>query len=219
MNEENSNIQTFKFIKGAYGDFIVTSTDKKEVMFYRLSVLFCGLSFTGGMTQWFVDGSDFIWIWILIMSISIGLSLRWIHIYLRQLHRVLIIFWTIGIIGLLIIAYHFGLTNIINIIKHDSKFLFLIAPLFAALTGIGFKEFFCFRRIEAISLVIFIPLSLIGYLLNIFNDKLTFIMLFVSSFLLLILGINKFNLPAEFDIGDKSIFEFLENQRNISKIL
>ena len=151
------------------------------------------------------------------MTISIGLSLKWIHIYLRPLHQLLTIFWVLGCIGLLILLYHFGVTNFIYGLRENPKLILLICPLFASLTGIGFKEFFCFRRIEAIGITIFIPLALIGYLTELTNEKFTFIMLVVSSLLLLLMGIRKFNLPAEADIGDKSVFDFLESQRKLKE--
>ena len=87
---------------------------------------------------------------------------------------------------------------------------------FVSLTGVGFKEFFCFRRIEAIGITILIPIAFIGHLTELTNEKFTFSLLVLSSLLLLILGIRKFDLPAEADIGDKSVFDFLENQRKLT---
>ena len=215
MKKDNFHFQPSDSIQGVYGDFVVTSNDKKEVLFYRISILLCGLFFSIGIGQWIFNGSHQIWIWLLGMSISMGFSLKWIHIYLRPLHQALTIFWVIGCIGLAVLAYHFGLTNIIYGLKENPKSILLIGPLFAALTGIGFKEFFCFRRIEAIGITVFIPIALIGYLTELANERFTFTMLLVSSLLLLIMGIRKFNLPAEADIGDKSVFDFLESQRQL----
>ena len=113
MNQENSYFQSSNSIKGVYGDFIVTSNDKKEVLFYRLSILFYGLFFSIGIAEWYTNGSHQIWICLLGMSISNGLSLKWIHIYLRPLHQTLTIFWVLGCIGSLILLYHFGVTNLI----------------------------------------------------------------------------------------------------------
>ena len=217
MKKQNLFFQSSNSIKGVYGDFIVTSNDKKEVLLYRLSILFCGLFFSIGIANWFYHGSHHTWIYLLGLSISIGLSLKWIHIYLRPLHQTLTIFWVIGCIGFVILSYHFGLTNIINGLRENPKSILLIGPLFAALTGIGFKEFFCFRRIEAIGITIFIPIALIGYLTELANESFTFGTLVVSCLLLLSMGIRKFNLPAEADIGDKSVFDFLENQRRLIK--
>ena len=218
MKKDNFHFQSSDSIQGVYGDFIVTSNDKKEVLFYRVSILLCGLFFSIGIAQWIANGSHQIWIWLLGMSISMGFSLKWIHIYLRPLHQALTIFWVIGCIGLAVLAYHFGLTNIIYGLKENPKSILLIGPLFAALTGIGFKEFFCFRRIEAIGITIFIPIALIGYLTELANERFTFAMLVLSSLLLLLMGIRKFNLPAEADIGDKSVFDFLESQRKLKNL-
>tara|TARA_Y100001968_G_C19178710_1_gene629274 strand:- start:94 stop:768 length:675 start_codon:yes stop_codon:yes gene_type:complete len=217
MKQVNSFFQPSNPIKGVYGDFIVTPNDKREVLFYRLSILFCGLFFFIGITYWFYNGSHQGWFWLLGISTSLGLSLKWIHIYLKPLHQTLIILWVLGCVGFLILSYHFGLTNLIYGLRENPKSIILIGPLFASLTGIGFKEFFCFRRIEAIGIAIFIPTALIGHLAGLASARFTFAMLVLSSFLLLIMGIMKFNLPAEADIGDKSVFDFLEKQRTIQK--
>ena len=218
MKEENSYFQSSNSIKGVYGEFIVTTKDKIEVLYYRLSILICGLFFSIGLAQWLINGSNQIWIFLIGIAISLGFSLKWIHIYLRPLHQVITIFWAIGCIGFLIISYHFGLTNIIYGLKENPKWILLIGPLFASLTGIGFKEFFCFRRIEAIGIAIFLPITFIGHLTGLADEIFTFTLLVISSLLLLIMGIRKFNLPAEADIGDKSVFEFLESQRKVKNI-
>ena len=215
MKKQNLFFQSSNVIKGVYGDFIVNSNDKKEVLLYRLSILFCGLFFSIGIANWFYHGSHQTWIYLLGLSISIGLSLKWIHIYLRPLHQTLVIFWLLGSLGILILSYIYGLTNIIFGLRENPKLILLIGPLFASLTGIGFKEFFCFRRIEAIGITIFIPIALVGYLTELANERFTFAMLVISSLQLLTMGIRKFNLPAEADIGDKSVFDFLENQRKL----
>ena len=80
MKKNNFHFQSSDSIQGVYGDFIVTSNDKKEVLFYRISILSCGLFFSIGIAQWIANGSHQIWIWLLGMSISMGFSLKWIHI-------------------------------------------------------------------------------------------------------------------------------------------
>jgi len=216
MKETNTYFKSSNPIKGFYGDFVVTPQDKKEVLFYRLSIFSCGLFFSLGLVLWFTNGSSQVWICFTGLVISLGLGLKWIHIYLRPLHQALIVFWVIGCIGLGIVMYHFGLTNFIYGLKENPKWGFLVGPLFVALTGVGFKEFFCFRRIEAIGITIFIPIAFIGHLTQLTNEKITFAVLALSSLLLLVLGIRKFDLPAEADIGDKSVFDFLESQRKLN---
>ena len=216
MKELNSYFKSSDPIKGVYGDFIVTSKDKKEVLLYRFSIISCALFFSIGLAQWFTTGSSQVWICFGGLVISLGLSLKWIHIYLRPLHQALVLFWAIGCIGLGIVIYHFGLTNIIYGLQENPKWVFLVGPLFVSLTGVGFKEFFCFRRIEAIGITIFIPIAFIGHLTELSDEKFTFALLVLSALLLLILGIRKFDLPAEADIGDKSVFDFLKSQRKIN---
>ena len=216
MHEDNSYFKSSNPIKGMYGDYIVTIADKKEVLFYRLSILSCGLFFSSGLFQWFINGSSQVWIYFAGLVISLGLSLKWIHIYLRPLHKALIFFWLIGCIGLVMVAYHFGLKNLIFGLKENPKLVFLVGPLFVSLTGVGFKEFFCFRRIEAIGITVFIPIAFVGHLTELVNENFIFALLTLSSLLLLILGIRKFKLPAEADVGDKSVFDFLENQRKLN---
>tara|TARA_Y100001968_G_C18993522_1_gene542541 strand:- start:116 stop:484 length:369 start_codon:yes stop_codon:yes gene_type:complete len=114
------------------------------------------------------------------------------------------------------VAYHFGLKNLIFGLKENPKLVFLVGPLFVSLTGVGFKEFFCFRRIEAIGITVFIPIAFVGHLTELVNENFIFALLTLSSLLLLILGIRKFKLPAEADVGDKSVFDFLENQRKLN---
>ena len=213
MLEESSYFSSSNPIKGVYGDFRITPKDKIEVFLYRLSIQACGLFFSLGLIEWFSNGSSQVWIYFAGLVISVGLCLKWIHIYLRSLHQALIFFWALGCIGLGIVIYHFGLTSFISGLKENPKWVFLIGPFFGALTGIGFKEFFCFRRLEAIGITILIPVAFIGHMTELANEKFTFTLLAISALLLLVLGIKKFNLPAEADIGDKSVFDYYENQR------
>ena len=217
MKQINSYFKSTDPIKGVYGDYTITPNDKKEVLLYRFSILSCALFFSIGLAEWFINGSSQVWICFAGFVISLGLSLKWIHIYLRPLHQTLVLFWAIGCIGLGIVAYHFGLKNVIYGLQENPKWVFLVGPLFVSLTGVGFKEFFCFRRIEAIGITIFIPIAFLGHLTELSNEKFTFALLVLSALLLLILGIRKFDLPAEADIGDKSVFDFLESQRKLNK--
>ncbi len=92
--------------------------------------------------------------------------------------------------------------------------IWAVGPFFAALAGIGFKEFFCFqpaggdrghpaaapgpagpadRPAE--------PPALVSWLLA------------LKPGLLLVLCLRKFPMPAAADVGDKSVFAYLETQR------
>jgi len=196
---------------GVYGKYTITLKDKKEVQLYRFSVLLCGTAFFIGLMQWILIGPGMAWIWLITMSIGLGLSLNWIHIYLRPLHKMLQFFWVAGFIGLIILSFYFGPKNLLSSLNNHSLFTLAIGPLFAALTGLGFKEFFCFRRPEAIGLTILVPCALLGHLSQLLKGEAVMTLLLISSFLLLTLALRKFGMDAGADVGDKSVFEYLDN--------
>ena len=91
-----------------------------------------------------------------------------------------------------------------------------IGPLFAALAGIGFKEFFCFRRPEAIGLTLLLPIALLGRLVGIINTTLCAALLLTAGLLMVLLALRKFGMEAAADVGDKSVFAYLDSQRPVS---
>ncbi len=204
--------------EGLYGPYRITLTDKVEIQRYRLSLLLCGISFTAGIIQWLLIGPSLVWLWLISLAIGIGLTLNWIHIYLRSLHQVLKAFWIIGCIGILILIVNNGAQNLVTNLSNNPRLIISIGPLFAALTGIGFKEFFCFRRPEAIGLTLLVPLSLLGYISELLSKGIAISMLSVSAFLLLILSLRKFGMDAASDVGDKSIFNYLDSQKTANAL-
>jgi uncharacterized integral membrane protein len=88
-----------------------------------------------------------------------------------------------------------------------------VGPFFAALTGVGFKEFFCFRRPEAIGVTLLLPLALLGRLSGLLPAESALRLLAIQALLLLVLCLRKFPMPAAADVGDKSVFAWLERQR------
>ncbi len=200
-----------KKYEGIYGPYSITEKDRNEVKFYRISLLICGISFALGLIQWILKGPELVWIWLFLMIISLGLSLYWIHIYIRELHQALQIFWLIGTINILILTILFGTENLIPKISYESNLLITISPLFISLTGLGFKEFFCFRRLEAIGLTLLIPMALLGSLSKLLNERFVFTLICIASGLLIIMALNKFGTDAKADIGDKSVFEYMKN--------
>ncbi len=200
--------------EGVYGKYTITLADQMEVKKYRVAVFICGLSFSLGLAQWMIFGPNLAWIWLISMSIALGLALKWIHIYIDFLHKALQTLWVIGSLGIFLLLYNFGAQGILANIASKPILGLIISPFFASLTGLGFKEFFCFRRPEAIGLTLILPISLIAHLMGIFDLKVIMVLLSISAILLLTLSIRKFGLDAALDIGDKSIFEFLKNKKH-----
>ena len=106
----------------------------------------------------------------------------------------------------------FGSNHILSTLSSHPIWLLAIGPLFAALAGLGFKEFFCFRRLEAIGLTLLVPIALLGHLFSLIDGSLVMTFLGLSALLLLVLALRKFGIDAAADIGDKSIFEYLNRQ-------
>jgi uncharacterized integral membrane protein len=147
------------------------------------------------------------------MAAGLGLALRWIHIYLRPLHQLLQLFWLVGCLGGLALALRVGAANLLPALAEQPLWILAIGPFFAALAGVGFKEFFCFRRPEAIGVTLLLPVALLGRLVGVLGAESTLALLAVQAALLVVLCLRKFPMPAAADVGDKSVFEWLEQQR------
>jgi uncharacterized integral membrane protein len=144
------------------------------------------------------------------MAVGLGLALRWIHIYLVPLHRALQVFWLLGCGGAFVLAARSGPEGMVAAVSNQPLWILAIGPFFAALAGVGFKEFFCFRRPEAIGVTLLLPISLLGYLTGLLGGTGTTTLLALESALLLVLCLRKFPMPAAADVGDKSVFAHLK---------
>ncbi len=204
--------------EGVYGRYRITHSDQVEVQRYRLSLLVCGLAFCIGLGHWLLIGPSWAWVWMIPMAAGLGLALKWIHIYLRPLHKTLQIFWALGCIGLIVAIVNLGADEMLSSLVKQPIWTIAIGPFFAALTGLGFKEFFCFQRIEAIGLTLLVPITILGHLSGIFSGTIVMSLLSCSALLLLIMAIRKFGMDASADIGDKSVFDFLEGKEKVTAL-
>jgi uncharacterized integral membrane protein len=198
--------------QGVYGPFTITAADRREVLAYRLSLTAAAVAQLALLAQWHWLGAGLLWPWLLPLAGGLGLALRWIHIYLRPLHRALQALWLLGCGGLLALALRAGPGAMATTVAADGRWLWAIGPLFAALAGIGFKEFFCFRRPEAIGVTLLLPAALLGHLSGLMEPALAGRLLALEAVLLLVLCLRKFPMPAAADVGDKSVFAYLEGQ-------
>ena len=202
--------------EGVYGPFTITAVDRRGVLGYRLALLTLAIAQAALLAQWRWLGPQLLWPWLLPMAAGLGLALRWIHIYLRPLHRALQLFWLLGCLGLLGLASAAGPAAMASAAAADGRWVWAIGPFFAAMAGIGFKEFFCFRRPEAIGVTLLLPLALLGHLSGVIGAGACGVLLGLQAVLLLVLCLRKFPMPAAADVGDKSVFAYLEAQRRPS---
>jgi uncharacterized integral membrane protein len=199
--------------QGVYGPYRIDRNDEREVLGYRLALTAVGLGQLGLLVQLVNQGTDALWPWLLVMATGLGLALRWIHIYVKPLHQALQLFWLLGCLGWLALAWNAGPNAILPAVAEQRLWVLAIGPFFAALAGIGFKEFFCFRRPEAIGITLLLPVALLGYWLGLLDSALCLQLLALETGLMLVLCLRKFPMPAAADVGDKSVFEHLKAQQ------
>ncbi|WP_415398885.1 DUF2301 domain-containing membrane protein [Synechococcus sp. W4D4] len=200
--------------EGVYGTYSITETDRREVLGYRLALFAAAVAQAALLIQWQQLGGAWIWPWLLPLAAGVGLALRWIHIYLRPLHRALQWLWLVGCVGFLALLLSAGPQGMAETLTMDSRWIWAVGPFFAALAGIGFKEFFCFRRPEAIGVTLLLPMALLGRLSGLLSPEVTATLLAIEAALLLVLTLRKFPMDAAADVGDKSVFAYLEAQRH-----
>ncbi|NBD33985.1 MAG: hypothetical protein GVY17_13720 [Cyanobacteria bacterium] len=203
--------------QGQFGSYKITDRDRAEVKIYRGGLLVAALSFAMGTLLLFWQGATPIILQSLtylygLFSLALGISLITIHIYLLPLHRLLQLFWLVGTVSAVIIGIQADVPLALYVYHHPLTLLG-IGFTFAALTGIFFKEGFCFHRLETQVLTPLVPILLLGHLAGIIPPKIEEILLAVWTIFFLIFALRKLpqNLPS--DIGDKSVFEYLKQQR------
>ena len=111
-----------------------------------------------------------------------------------------------------VLAWQVGPGQILPTLVAQPLWIWAIGPFFAALAGLGFKEFFCFQRPEAIGLTLLLPLLLLGWLSQLLPAGAAMALLAVEAALLLVLVLRKFPMPEEADLGDLSVFQHLDSQ-------
>jgi uncharacterized integral membrane protein len=203
--------------QGQFGEFTITKDDRNGVIMYRSALAIAALCFSVGaiLVLWQPNNPEILnWLtWLYIgFAIGLGVALWTIHIYLELLHRVLQIFWAIGAIAAVGVAIYFPEPLAIAIYDHQIA-LVGVGFSFAALTGIFFKETFCFNRFETKFLVPLLPLLLLGHLANILPVAIERGLLGAWAVLFMIFAIRKVTQEIPPDIGDKSVFDYLKAQK------
>jgi uncharacterized integral membrane protein len=206
-----------EFYQGQFGEFTITESDRTGVIIYRAGLAVAALSFAVG--AWLVlslgDTPTVMRMLTLLhalFSLALGVSLVTIHIYLAALHRTLQLFWVIGSIAAIVLALSSNESLALSVYNHPMT-LFGVGFTFAALTGIYFKEAFCFNRLETKFLTPLVPMLLLGHLtgfLPMFGEQL---LLGIWAILFVVFALRKVMQPIPPDIGDKSVFTYLKEKR------
>ncbi len=130
-----------------------------------------------------------------------------------ELHRTLQVFWLIGSISAIILGITSSEPLAITIYTQPLTLLG-VGFTFAALTGIYFKEAFCFNRLETKLLTPIVPLLLLGHLVGILPTQLEQLLLGTWAILFVIFAMRKAVQAIPPDIGDKSVFAYLKAKRS-----
>lgn len=202
--------------QGQFGEFAITQSDRTGVIVYRTGLMVASLSFALGSALVLLNSDPNI---LPVLTpifacfcIALGVSLLTIHIYLAALHRVLQLFWAIG--SLAAVAQALTSSESLAMTVYDRPgALFGVGFVFAALTGIYFKEAFCFNRLETKFLTPLVPILLLGHLLGILPIQGERVLLGVWAILFVVFAIRKAIQPIPPDIGDKSVFAYLKKQQ------
>ena len=210
-------VQTLNEVyEGQFGSFTIEESDRQEVILYRAGLAIAAGSLAIATVCYFLAPTAAPWVatlcYILLWA-GLGLSLFKIHIYLRLLHRVLQAFWAIGGVASMAIAFLYPTPLALSAYQHPLT-IFGIGFTFAALTGIFFKEAFCFNRFETKFLVFLVPGLLLGHMAGALSTAAEQGALAAISVLFVVFAVRKVIQPIPPDIGDKSVFEYLEKERS-----
>ena len=201
--------------QGQFGKFTIDKHDRQEVLIYRGGLVMAALSFAIATNLFIAQGEAALpWITPLfaVFSLSLGVSLFFIHIYMVALHRALQAFWVIGSISAIAIASQANQPLALYVYNNPLT-LFGIGFTFAALTGIYFKEAFCFNRLETKILTPIVPFLLLGHMIGLLSVDVEQVLLAIWTIGFTIFAVRKMVQEIDPDIGDKSVFAYLKEQR------
>lgn len=205
--------------QGVYGPWTIEDSDIQEVILYRSGLVTAAASFVlassaallpndSVMSNLIERNLDLLYA---IGSCGLGLSLFLIHIYVTEIKRTLQALWFLGALGSLatysMLAQPAG-KNLVQYVIENPTAVWFVGPLFAALTGLVFKEGLCYGKLEAGLLTFVIPSLLLGHLTGIMDDGVKITLLSTWLALFVVFARRKFTQPIKDDIGDKSVFIF-----------
>lgn len=213
--------------QGQFGEFTINESDRRGVIIYRTGLMVAALCFALGsilVLKTTPGGASLTESAVLnaltplyaCFSLALGVSLVTIHIYLGPLHRLLQAFWVVGSIASAIFAVQSSEPLALTIYHHPGT-LFGVGFTFAALTGIYFKEAFCFNRLETKLLTPLVPVLLLGNLVGVLPVQWERVLLGIWATLFMVFALRKVVQSIPPDIGDKSVFAYLREHQIAAK--
>ncbi|XP_050374745.1 uncharacterized protein LOC126792339 [Argentina anserina] len=216
---QSSSSQSQTVYQGVYGPWSVDSSDVKEVILYRSGLVTAATSFVIAASTAFLPDSflateivrpnlDYLYA---IGAGGLGVSLVLIHTYVTEIKHTLQAFWGLGVVGSLAAYICLAQPAGEGLVQYDVDHpitVWFVGPLFAALTGLVFKEGLCYGKLEAGLLTFIIPIVLLGHLSGLMDEGVKLSLLGSWMTLFVLFSGRKFTQPIKDDIGDKSVFMF-----------
>ncbi|BAY92411.1 MULTISPECIES: DUF2301 domain-containing membrane protein [unclassified Tolypothrix] len=203
--------------QGQFGEFTITQSDRTGVIIYRAGLMVAALSLAIASALVVFNNQPATLAALTPLyacfTLALGVSLFTIHIYMLALHRLLQAFWAIGSIAAVGLAFYSSEPLAVTVYNHPLT-LFGVGFTFVALTGIYFKEAFCFNRLETKILTFTVPILLLGHLVGILPIPAEQVLLGIWAILFLVFALRKTVQAIPADIGDKSVFTYLKQQRS-----
>lgn len=208
--------ETHEIYQGQFGEFTLTKADRLGVVVYRGGLLFSALCFavgaiavlSGYTSPLFLQGLTVLFAGF---CLSLGISLATIHIYLAALHRTLQYFWVFGCAATLWVMLQSS--EPLAIAVYQRPILLLgVGFVFVALTGIFFKEAFCFNRLETKFLTLIVPTLLLGHFFHGLPVSVESGLLGAWAGLFIVFALRKLFQPIPQDVGDKTVFAYLKKR-------
>ncbi|WP_017297712.1 DUF2301 domain-containing membrane protein [Nodosilinea nodulosa] len=206
---------------GQFGDYTITAGDRRGVVLYRAGLMVAALAFAAGTAIALFSPQNPTLVQAIsalytVFWLGLGLSLATIHIYLVPLHRLLQAVWLVGGVASLVLSH--GIDGpLAQTVMATPAVLWGVGFTFVALTGIFFKEAFCFDRLETKLLTPLVPLLLLGHLAGWLPLGVEQGLLAAWAGLFLVFAGRKVVQPIVPDIGDKSVFAYLKQQRSTAQ--
>lgn len=203
--------------QGQFGEFTITRSDRQGVIIYRSGLMVAALCFAIATILVLWQGTspailNAVTPLYAIFCLSLGVSLLTIHIYLAILHRLLQVFWLMG--GAAALWWSASSSTPLAVtVYHQPLAIVGIGFTFVALCGIYFKEAFCFNRLETKLLTPLVPILILGHLSGLLSPYGERLLLGAWAILFTIFALRKAFQDIPSDIGDKTVFEYLKQQK------
>jgi uncharacterized integral membrane protein len=212
-----SNLEPIVYF-GQFGEYTITPNDRLGVRVYRSALAIAALCFAigCGLALWQPHNVTIQTALTPLYGgfcLALGVALLTIHIYMAALHRLVQIFWLVGAVSAIDLVLQNAQPLAVTIYQNPQT-IWGIGFMFAALTGIYFKEAFCFNRLETKLLTPLVPLLLVGHLTSIMPLSTKQILLAAWAILFLVFAARKCFQDIPADIGDKSVFDYLHKQKH-----